>query len=65
LQKLSSRLERLPTVHQLRGKDEERDRQQHEAAAQPLQELFGGDRKVLAVDHEVDDRARDHRVADR
>ncbi len=52
-------------VHHVRGEDEHRHGDQHEAAEEAVQDLLGRKAHVLPGRAEIGDAARDHREADR
>ncbi len=52
-------------VHQIRGEDEQRHRQQNVAVEQTVQDLLAGGPKVEARDEQIEHRRADHRQADR
>ena len=55
----------LADVHQLGREQEQRDREQHVAVVKAVEDLLGGGAEVEAGKQEIEDRARDHRIADR
>jgi len=52
-------------VHQLRGKDEQRHREDDVIGIHAVQELLGGRAHVEAGKQQIEDRAGDHGVPDR
>ena len=52
-------------VHQLGGEDEQRHGEDDVVGIHAVEELLGGGAHVLAGEEQIEDRAGDHRVADR
>jgi len=52
-------------VHELGGQHEQRHRQQQEARVHAVEQLLGRGAHVEAREGQIEDRAADHRVADR
>ena len=55
----------LADVHQLGGEQEQRHREQHVAVVQAVEDLLGRGAEVEACEQQIEDRAGDHRIADR
>ena len=54
-----------PDVHDVGSEDKERDRQQRVVVEQALKQGFGRDRRIEALEDQVDEAARDHGKSDR
>src|SRR5204863_9867372 len=52
-------------VHEIRGEDEQRDREQDVAVEQPVENLLGGGAEVEPRQQQIEDRGYDHRMTDR
>jgi hypothetical protein len=52
-------------IHQLRRQDEERHGEDDVVRVHAVEQLLGGDAEILACQQQVEDRAGDHRMADR
>ena len=55
----------LADVHQLGGEQKQRHGEQHIAAVEPVQDLLGRGAEVETCQEQIEDRAGDHRIADR